>query len=193
MSSRQTYPCCEGVQRVEAIPGAAGTLLGGYCPVHGVSYNFSEEQDEPLIQFGEYSLNSGLTSDYKLVADAFIRANIKGLPKLISRMVGPFGSVYGVSRGGLKLAERLKPLVFNGTLGGHLVPHLIVDDVLTTGRSLQRAFDAHKSQWPGGEPNPLNRPPAIIGCVVFARGRCPPWVKSLFQMPSEFWPKGNRA
>jgi hypothetical protein len=30
-----TYPCCEGVQRVERVPGDATTLTGGVCPVHG--------------------------------------------------------------------------------------------------------------------------------------------------------------
>jgi uncharacterized protein YmfQ (DUF2313 family) len=31
------YPCCEAVRRVEAVPGDATTLLGGWCRVHGLS------------------------------------------------------------------------------------------------------------------------------------------------------------
>ena len=34
-SPKWEYPCCEGVYRVEAVPGDARTLVGGICPVHG--------------------------------------------------------------------------------------------------------------------------------------------------------------
>ena len=31
------YPCCERVRRIEAVPGNPATLLGGACPMHGLS------------------------------------------------------------------------------------------------------------------------------------------------------------
>lgn len=31
------YPCCEAAVRVEGTPGDAATLLGGFCPTHGLS------------------------------------------------------------------------------------------------------------------------------------------------------------
>lgn len=36
------YPCCEGARRIERVPGDATTLLGGSCPVHGLSVNRKE-------------------------------------------------------------------------------------------------------------------------------------------------------
>jgi hypothetical protein len=76
----------------------------------------------------------------------------------------------------LRLAKALEPFA---SLKG---PRLIVDDVLTTGGSMERARDKHRGQGPAGRPG-------IIGAVVFARGQCPHWIRCLFQMPECFWTK----
>ncbi len=131
-----------------------------------------------LIQLGEVDLNSGLRSDYKLVADDFIRDNLLGLVHLIRKLVGPFGSVYGVPRGGLALEEALLQHIDRSLVS----TVLIVDDVLTTGGSLKRA----REKLAGSHT-------FIVGAVVFARGPLPTWVKAVFPMPADFWPKGDRA
>lgn len=41
------YPCCEGVRRVEAVPGDATTLLGGLCPNHGATRNVPLKMKSP--------------------------------------------------------------------------------------------------------------------------------------------------
>ncbi len=128
-----------------------------------------------LIQLGNIVLHSGATSYFKLVADAFIYDNLDGLVLLICQMVGPFSSVEGVPQGGLRLAEALRP--FTGGDG----PHLIVDDVLTTGGSMEIVRGSYLASRPEGT--------TAVGAVVFARGQCPPWVKPLLQMPECFWLK----
>jgi hypothetical protein len=55
-------------------------------------------------------------------------------------------------------------------------PHLIVDDVLTTGASMEAA---RAKLWPGSLP---------LGVVIFARGPCPDWVWPIFRLDPTFGP-----
>lgn len=78
-----------------------------------------------LIQIGKVTLNSGKESFFKLECDQFIEDNVEGLALLISRIIGPFGSVEGVPQGGLKLAERMQQYVDDVAIEG-VCPHLSV-------------------------------------------------------------------
>lgn len=128
-----------------------------------------------LFQLGDFTLNSGAKSAWKLECDALTDGEIYALAKMTALMVGPFSNVYGVPRGGLRLAAALKQYC---SLAG---PHLIVDDVLTTGGSMERRKDALLSG--------IEKPPQVVGAVIFARGQLPMWVKALFNMPECFWIK----
>lgn len=135
-----------------------------------------------LFQLGDFTLNSGAKSKWKLECDALSDGDIAALAEMIRQMVGPYSSVEGIPRGGLRLADTLRS--FASAAG----PHLLVDDVLTTGGSLERA---RKTRWeatriPDG---PVER---CVGAVVFARGQCPIWVKAVFQMPEVFWLVGRK-
>lgn len=121
-----------------------------------------------LFQLGDFTLNSGAKSRWKLECDALSDKDIECLALMIKQLVGQFSSVEGVPRGGLRLAAALEP---HRDLAG---PHLIVDDVLTTGGSMERALLKHEKS-------------KRIGAVIFARGQCPLWVKAVFQMPEGFW------
>lgn len=44
------YPCCEGVRRVERIPGDASTLLGGVCFIHGFTVHRSALASQPAAE-----------------------------------------------------------------------------------------------------------------------------------------------
>jgi hypothetical protein len=91
-----------------------------------------------------------------------------------------YSSVEGVPTGGLRLAAELEK---HKSLTG---PHLIVDDVLTTGGSIIKAKDTYIANLvPGREPIVAS----VIGAVIFARGQSPHWVKAVFQMPEAFWLK----
>lgn len=78
-----------------------------------------------------------------------------------ARAAAVYGKVIGVPRGGLRLAAALLPYERLG------YPLLIVDDVLTTGISMQEMRDRF----------PLEE---AIGVVIFARGQCPDWIRPIF-------------
>jgi orotate phosphoribosyltransferase len=114
-----------------------------------------------LFAMGNFVLHSGARSRWKIDCDMLGDEDWATLAMMITeRIPRPFGSVIGIPRGGLTLAQALKPYATEG-------PTLIVDDVLTTGNSMEL----------------LRRQiPNAMGAVVFARGPCPSWVVPLFQM-----------
>lgn len=110
-----------------------------------------------LFQIGQFTLHSGQETYWLIDCSSLSNRDIEALAEMIAR-IGPFSRVEGVPRGGLRLASALQRYV---TAGG---PLLIVDDVLTTGASLEQ----HRA----GR--------AAVGVVIFARGPCPKWVLPLF-------------
>lgn len=110
-----------------------------------------------LFRWGQFVGNSGLVLPFKIDCDTLEQEDWTCLARLTAERVGSFGEVEGVPRGGLPFQEALLPLRGNG-------PLLIVDDVCTTGGSLER----HRA----GR--------TAVGVVVFARGPTPPWVTPLF-------------
>lgn len=125
-----------------------------------------------LFQQGDFKLHSGGVSKWKIECDALTDEDWKTLAVMMRQTIGPFSSVEGVPTGGLKLAEYLKPMCVENTY-----THLIVDDVLTTGNSME---DLRKFRQLNYEGNLIR----IIGGVVFARGPCPNWVIALFKTPT---------
>lgn len=122
-----------------------------------------------LFQRGDFTLNSGARSPWKIECDSLTGGDIDALAVMIHQIVLPFGRVVGVPRGGVRLADELEQYA---TEGEERV--LIVDDVLTTGGSMAR-FRATFGETP------------TIGAVVFARGNCPGWISPVFRMPSTLW------
>lgn len=120
-----------------------------------------------LFNTGTFSLASGAQSIFKIDCDALTKKDWEAIAYIVQKEV-TFRSVEGVPKGGLQFAEALlqysRP--FNGAL-----PHLIVDDVLTTGGSMEWVKK--------------NRESDSIGVVLFARGPCPDWVTPVFQLT---WP-----
>jgi len=127
---------------------------------------------EPLVQLGDHKLNAGKRSCYKLVCDQFIADNVEALAWMLRQLAGPYGSVAGIPRGGLSLAaamEKYRDRSLERTL-------LLVDDVITTGGSLNRERERLAGQYDH-----------IIGVAVFSRGPLPSWVSAMFEMPKSFW------
>lgn len=109
-----------------------------------------------LFMKGDFTLNSGLKSPWKLECEALTQADWDGL----AAMIGPniqFGLVYGVPRGGLPFADALKPYRSNSEVV------LLVDDVYTTGGSITRYRDSNIVEGLG-----FNKE-TVIGLVLFAR------------------------
>lgn len=134
-----------------------------------------------MFQLGNFTLNSGRKSRVKFECDAWTSDDVECLAFMISKLVGPFGSVEGVPRGGDLLARAIYPLRSQG----YRHPHLIVDDVLTTGNSIRKLL---RERWVNsGKEGPVDNPTGFVGAVVFARGPLPTWVKALLPLPAELW------
>jgi orotate phosphoribosyltransferase len=112
-----------------------------------------------LFDHGRFVLHSGRESDWKVDCDALADHDWAALAVIAADRLPPFGSVEGVPAGGLKLAAALEPFS-TGAPG----PVLIVDDVLTTGRSMEEQRAGR----------------AAVGFVLFARGEPPPWVRAMW-------------
>jgi len=121
-----------------------------------------------LFKFGWFASHSGFQLPWKLDCESGLDTeDWEAIASLIAWKFA-FRSVYGIPKGGTALARALDKHVTPG------YPVLIVDDVLTTGRSF---INARAS---------LGNPEDCIGVVVFARGVCPDWVFPILQV-NEFF------
>ena len=124
-----------------------------------------------LFQKIDFTSHAGLDLTWKIEMDALTRDEWECIAHMIFELSPPFKEAIGIPRGGVKLGKLLN---LHGT-GKREDPICIVDDVLTTGGSMNE-FKT-KRHW--------RNPSKYIGWVVFARNKPPSWVKALFQMPIE--------
>lgn len=112
---------------------------------------------------GDITLHSGGHSDWKIECDSLSRSEIALFARLIAERVGPFGLVEGVPRGGERLAVALMPYADPTNPSA---PLMIVDDVCTTGKSLEDRRAGRDA----------------IGYVIFARRAqsLPSWARAIF-------------
>ena len=123
-----------------------------------------------LFQKGDFISHAGLHLKWKIECDALTAKDWKGLARMIMDYeTRSFGSVEGIPRGGLPLANALKEYA---TVG----PPMIVDDVYTTGTSFKEYCNKHYRSM-SFDYNPK--------WVVFARTKPKDrsGVKALFTMP----------
>lgn len=123
-----------------------------------------------LFVDGEFTAHSGETLPFKIECDALADSDLGTLASEIVRRVGLFRVVVGVPRGGIRIAQALAP---HQTLSV-FHPMLIVDDVLTTGVSMEEARKRFGQK--------------TIGAVIFARRPCPDWIMPLFLMSAPSTP-----
>lgn len=126
----------------------------------------SDSDGTVLFQSGSFSLHAGQKSNYKIECDALTPQDVFTLSILMAERLSPYGRVEGVARGGLRFAVQMALYATEG-------PLLIVDDVWTTGVSMEAQRDGRDA----------------IGVVVFARNPVASWVTPLFQMT----PQSGRA
>jgi len=118
-----------------------------------------------LFQKKTFKAHSGSIEHFKIECDALTNEDIKTLAYIIARRI-PFYDVYGIPKGGIRIANALEKYKDKNGHGYFL----IVDDVLTTGNSMEEA------KWK------CYANPKITGVVLFARGKCPDWVFPIFQL-----------
>lgn len=122
-----------------------------------------------LFRSGSFLLHAGGTSDFKIDCDALSDKDIKVLAAQLAKRLPTFRiNVYGVPRGGLRLAVAMEQY---GRVEG---PRLVVDDVYTTGTAIHD-YASYQCLAPG----------EWIGAVLFARSPTPPHIIPLFSMTPE--------
>lgn len=131
-----------------------------------------------LFQLGEFILHSGQRSRIKINCDALTDEDWKTLAFMLAERLPAYGNVYGIPSGGIKLANALKEHAVHQVQIDQF-PRLIVDDVLTSGKSMEE----WKAVMEAGDYS-LKTP--IIGAVVFSRTtKVPSWITPLFTI----WPE----
>ena len=125
-----------------------------------------------LFQSVNLKSHSGLDLTWKIEMDALQDGEWFTIKKMIMERTPPFKEAVGIPRGGIKLGDLLN----EHSTGREEDPICIVDDVLTTGSSMEYFLNQYERN---------RRPFTAIGWVVFARNPCPSWVTALFQMPGK--------
>ena len=112
--------------------------------------------------------HSGGELHWKIEMDALDDAEWKCISRMIIEyQQEPFQAAIGIPRGGLKLSGYLHEYSTQNPAD----PYLIVDDVMTTGGSMEEYKKEHFND------------KYVIGWVVFARSKVPIWCDALFRMP----------
>lgn len=124
-----------------------------------------------LFKLGTFIGAGGGTLDWKIECDALTDSDWDCIAVQALRVLSDFSSVYGVPRGGLKLAEAINKNrhAYNRPYNID-APKLFVDDVWTTGKSLTMMAEQQmreNEKW--------------IGFVAFARGPLPPHVRAFMR------------
>lgn len=127
----------------------------------------AERIQMPLFLNKSFKSHSGLDLSFKIDCDALTADDWEAIASLIGPKL-QFSAVDGVPRGGIPFAEALKPYASDD--GGLL----IVDDVLTTGGSMEEVRKAASGF------------KTVKGIVLFARGECPDWIEPVFTLNPRF-------
>lgn len=114
-----------------------------------------------------FTLQSGGVSRFKIECDALTEEDCHAAANWLLPSIGQFGEVIAVPSTGPTarwFADGFRPHATSG-------PLLIVDDVLTTGGSMEEARKGRVAK----------------GAVIFTRGTLPWWVTALFALNQHCW------
>ena len=129
-------------------------------------------ENKDLFRSIDFKSHAGLDLSWKIEMDALSENEWFTIARMILEISPPFHSAIGIPRGGVLLGELLNKY---GT-GNEEDPFCIVDDVLTTGKSMiDYREEMNIERW---------QKSCALGWVVFARVKPPKWIKALFQMNS---------
>jgi hypothetical protein len=129
------------------------------------------EESETMFRYkGQtgWTLHSGSHSIVKIALDDFTGEDWAAAAYWGSKLVGPFGNVYDCGGASVTFADALRK--YSALRPG---PSLVVDDVLTTGKTMEAV---HQIALRDGNLE------GVKGLVVFARGPLPVWVQAIFTL-----------
>jgi adenine/guanine phosphoribosyltransferase-like PRPP-binding protein len=118
-----------------------------------------------MFEWKDFISHSGKSFQWKIECDDLTDGDIECIANIINGQLS-FKKVYGIPRGGLRLAAALQKYCDPDAR-----EILIVDDVLTTGKSMEKMRETMRK---AGESSP------IYGVVIFSRGGSLPWVFPIF-------------
>ncbi len=121
-----------------------------------------------LFEQKEFFMHSGEFTTFKIECDALTDEDIETVAYLISKKFH-FRRVQGIAKGGTRLGIALQKYITKDSSIS-----LMVDDVLTTGSSMEEARFSTWAEYPTGD--------VVLGVVIFARGKCPDWITPIFQL-----------
>lgn len=125
---------------------------------------------QTLLKSGEFTSHSGLKLPFKINCDALSDKDIECIAEyMVSKT--DFCEVKGIPTGGCRLAEALNKHSMRKTSSNHL----IVDDVLTTGTSMEE----HKTRLCEID---MVHPDNVVGWVIFTRIKPPTWINAMFEL-----------
>lgn len=131
-----------------------------------------------MFRLGEFVLHSGKMSNWKIDCDALTDTDYQTLAWVVGKEWGlkfVFVECVGdaVKNNRVANAYNFAQELQEYETGDFKDPILVADDVLTTGASMNKRRDECKKLYGGYE---------VVGVVIFARGKCPDWIHSIFQL-----------
>ncbi len=129
----------------------------------------AENDGQGIFQLFDFALSNGGSSIFKIECDNLTNEDIECFARMVAHV--SFKSVESIPKGGIPFAKALEKYI-----DPESEVHLVVDDVLTSGKSMT---DAMQAAFDRGEE-------VVRGVVIFSRGpkinNCVP----IFQM-HPFW------
>ena len=122
-----------------------------------------------LFMKKEFFMSSGGFSSFKIECEALSDEDIETIAFIISKKF-KFSAVQ-------EIGDSHKPrlgIALQKYVDEDSKIRLIVDDVLTTGRTMEEARYSTWAEYP--------KDIKVLGVVIFARGECPDWITPIFQM-----------
>ncbi len=120
-----------------------------------------------LLKIGDFISHLGSTFPFKINCDSLTNDDIDCIAEYIATRCN-FSVALGFTRGGIRLAENLEPYAVQDAPFNVL----IVDDVLTTGLSMEQ----FKAKLP-----PQVHWDDVSGWVIFTRTEPAPWINYVFK------------
>ena len=121
-----------------------------------------------IFNVGEFKLANISLHPFKIDCDALTDEDWQSIAYIVSRNY-VFDDVFSIETGGNKLAQALQKYRHPSPV--HATRALIVDDVLTTGGSMESLKQKLQQEYDN-----------IQGFVLFSRTTPPDWVRSLFHL-----------
>lgn len=128
-----------------------------------------------LFKRGKFVSHAGAELDFKIECDALTDEDIECIAEYIVSKTDFRFMVQSIPRGGNRLAEAIERCAGMEDCSIPEAPFsiMIVDDVFTTGMSMEKAKAEQPVQVHTDD---------VVGWVIFARSETPNWVNAVFSM-----------